>query len=109
MADSELFFEMELEGFEPNGNPSSDTANPDAEDTKTCSICCESQSCTLFPQRPPTSACEHSADVCFTCLQAWITEQMKGKMWSQIDCPECPNRLKLPDVEAFADAATFQK
>lgn len=81
----------------------------DVEETKMCHVCCEVQSSTLFPSRLPTSTCKHAVDACRLCLEKSIAEQMDQKIWDQIDCPMCPERMAFFDVKEFADTVTLEK
>ena len=98
------FLKREMSSLE-----ASQTSVVQDEETKTCNVCCESQSSTLFPSRSPTSTCKHSLEVCCLCLKKSIAEQMDQRMWDQIDCPMCPERMGFFDVKEFADTVTFEK
>ena len=83
--------------------------NPDTGEGRLCQICYETPPGPSFPQRAPSSKCEHDANVCLACLASSITQQMDQKIWDQIACPVCPERLGFFDVKEFADIATFEK
>lgn len=74
-----------------------------------CQICDRRQPGAQFPQRVPTSNCEHESEVCLHCLQTHISTSMAQKKWDQIECPTCSERLGFFDMKAFAAAATFEK
>ena len=75
----------------------------------TCNVCLESLEPTAFPKRQTTTACDHNPDVCLQCLSHSITAQFENKMWDQIDCPSCGQRLGFLDVKAFAEPAVFER
>ena len=94
---------------EPSSLEASQTPVIQDAETKMCHVCCESQSSTHFSSRSPTSTCKHSVEVCRLCLEKSIAEQMDQKIWDQIDCPVCTERLQFFDVKEFADLVTFEK
>ena len=79
------------------------------EETQICHVCCEVQFSDLFPSRLPTSTCKHAMEVCRLCLEKSIAEQMAQKIWDQIDCPTCSERMGFFDVKEFANTVTFEK
>lgn len=72
-----------------------------------CVVCFETLSPQNTPKRKITSSCNHKPDVCKSCLAASISTQINSKVWDQIDCPTCGQRLDFQDVEEFADSAVF--
>lgn len=92
-----------------DAGPLPTTPDVDAGDERLCQICYETQPCSSFPQRATTSNCDHAAKVCSACLANSLAQQMDQKIWDQIDCPVCPERLGFFDVKEFADIATFEK
>ena len=89
--------------------PLPSTPDVDAGDERLCQICYETLPGPNFPQRAPTSNCDHPANVCSACLAKSLAQQMDQRMWDQIDCPVCSERLGFFDVKEFADIATFEK
>lgn len=74
-----------------------------------CIVCFETLEPTVFPKRTTTAACSHKPDVCLQCLSSSITTQSRDKMWDQIGCPSCGERLGYTDVQAFADSVVFER
>lgn len=85
-------------------DPVSDVANTLPRD---CIVCFENLSPQNTPERNVTSSCNHEPDVCRSCLAASISTQFNSKVWDQIDCPTCGQRLEFQDVKAFADSVVF--
>ena len=94
--------------IDTSASSSNASDNPTIRLTKRdCSICLESQSLQRFPNRSITSACNHAPDVCLTCLATSIETQISSKLWDQIDCPMCSQRLQYTDVKKFASSVVF--
>ena len=74
-----------------------------------CNICFESFEMEQFPSRKVTSACDHEAIVCQSCLATSISTQLSSKIWDQISCPDCGAGLEHQDIKEFADEETFQR
>lgn len=74
-----------------------------------CVVCFESLSSQNRPNRKISSACNHEPDVCRSCLTTSISTQLNSKVWDQIDCPTCGQRLDFHDVKTFADYPTFER
>ncbi|KAF2501288.1 hypothetical protein BU16DRAFT_451626, partial [Lophium mytilinum] len=74
-----------------------------------CIICTESKSARHFPTRLPTAACTHDAQTCTRCLRQWITSEFESKVWDQIDCPECRERMHYEDMAQLAPSSVFRK
>ena len=74
-----------------------------------CVICLETLNSQNTPNRNVTSSCSHASDVCYSCLATSISTQMDIKVWDQIDCLICGQRLDFQDVKAFADPAVFSR
>lgn len=72
-----------------------------------CVVCFETLGPQNTPKRKITSSCNHEPDVCRPCLTTSISTQFNGKVWDQIDCPACGQRLEFQDVKAFADSVVF--
>ena len=79
-------------------------ANPLPRD---CVVCLETLNAQNTPKRKITSSCNHEAEVCKSCLMTSIATQFDSKVWDQIDCPSCGQRLDFRDVKAFADPVVF--
>ena len=76
---------------------------------KECSICLDSFGLERFPKRSITSTCNHAPDVCLSCLAQSIAAQFSNKVWDQIDCPTCSQRLQHADIKMFASSVVFGK
>jgi hypothetical protein len=74
-----------------------------------CLICAESKTARHFPTRPPTAVCTHNPQTCTHCLRQWIQSEFEGKVWDQIDCPECRERMQFEDIRQFAPSAIFRR
>ena len=72
-----------------------------------CSVCFETLTVQNTPNRNVTLSCGHEPDVCTTCLCKSISTQLTSKVWDQIDCPTCGERLEYQDVQEFADSEVF--
>ena len=72
-----------------------------------CIVCFETLSPQNISKRKITSSCKHEPDVCRSCLTTSISTQFNSKVWDQIDCPTCGQRLEFQDVKAFADSTVF--
>ncbi|OCK79708.1 hypothetical protein K432DRAFT_426286 [Lepidopterella palustris CBS 459.81] len=74
-----------------------------------CIVCVETRSVRHFPNRPPTSSCTHTTQVCKRCLRDWIRSEFKAKVWNQINCPECRSLMLHEDIREFAPPEVFRK
>lgn len=74
-----------------------------------CVVCFENLSPQNRPERKITCSCNHEPDVCRSCLSASISTQFNSKVWDQINCPTCGERLDFHDVRAFADSPVFER
>lgn len=74
-----------------------------------CVVCFETLSPQNTPKRKVTSLCNHEPDVCNSCLAMSISTQFNSKVWDQIDCPTCGQRLGFQDVKTFADSVVFER
>lgn len=72
-----------------------------------CVVCFETLSLKNTPKRKVTSSCNHEPEVCRSCITTSISTQFNSKVWDQIDCPTCGQRLDFQDVKAFADSVVF--
>ena len=72
-----------------------------------CVVCFETLTAENTPNRNITTSCDHEPDVCTTCLSTSISTQFTSKVWDQIDCPTCGERLGYQDVQEFADSDVF--
>lgn len=89
--------------------PSVKTASVEKISAFGCIVCLETLEITAFPKRKTTAACSHKPDVCLQCLSNSIATQFADKMWDQIDCPSCGQRLEFIDVKAFASSVVFER
>ncbi|KAH7402632.1 hypothetical protein BKA66DRAFT_404730 [Pyrenochaeta sp. MPI-SDFR-AT-0127] len=76
---------------------------------KDCIICADTRSLHRFPNRPPTTQCQHDIDVCRRCLRTWIQSEFEVKIWDEINCPICPIRMQHEDMREFAPSAVFRR
>ena len=74
-----------------------------------CVVCDEALINSNTPNRRITLSCQHEPDVCLDCLARSITVQFESKVWDNIDCPSCGDRLAFEDVQAFGTAETFSR
>ena len=88
--------------------PTSEDATVKSNDRE-CGVCLESLGLERFPKRNITSTCNHAPDVCLSCLAQSIATQFSTKVWDQIDCPTCSERLQHTDVMKFASSVVFGK
>ena len=72
-----------------------------------CVVCFENLTVENTPKRNITTSCTHEPDVCTACLSTSISTQFTGKVWDQIDCPTCGERLGYQDVQEFGDSKVF--
>ena len=90
----------------------SQTAAPTVSERTTnveCIICLETLNADRFLMRKVTSSCKHEPNICLDCLRQSIASQFTGKIWNQICCPSCNERLEYHDIKAFADTVVFGK
>ena len=74
-----------------------------------CVVCFEALNLENTPKRRITSSCNHEPDVCIPCLATSISSQLDSRVWDQIGCPTCGQRLDFQDVKAFADSPVFRR
>ena len=72
-----------------------------------CVVCFETLDPQNTPKRKITPLCNHEPNVCKSCLTTSISTQFNSKVWDQIDCPTCSQRLGFQDVKTFADSVVF--
>ena len=72
-----------------------------------CVVCFETLTVQNTPKRKITPSCGHEPDVCTTCLNTSISTQFTSKVWDQIDCPTCGERLGYQDVQELANSEVF--
>ena len=77
--------------------------------SKDCVVCYGTLNERTVPHRRITSACNHEPDVCRSCLATSISTQFNSKVWDQISCPSCSQRLGFQDVRAFAEPDVFTR
>ena len=97
-----------LEDHEMDTEPASILVGPStasmfkAEDFE-CVVCYDSITSNHLT-RLSTISCDHLPNMCQLCLVQHITSSIDGKMWDQVDCPSCNERLDYQDIMALADA-----
>lgn len=94
--------------------PISHRTKPGSRQTRTplkkeCVICTDVRSLSRFPDRPPTKQCAHDMDACRRCLRTWIQSEFSTKIWNEIKCPICAERLQHDDVRQFAPHEVFRR
>ena len=72
-----------------------------------CVVCGDSKDPFDFPAAAPTSKCDHPAQTCTECLQAWMESEIETKGCDGITCPECAQLLEHNEIQAAASAETF--
>lgn len=91
------------------------TSGPTSENStvqpnvRECGVCLTTPGLERFPKRNITSTCNHTPNVCLSCLEQSIATQFSTKVWDQIDCPTCSQRLEHSDVKKFASSVVFGK
>ena len=74
-----------------------------------CVVCFDTLTVENTPNRNITTSCDHEPDVCTICLSTSISTQFTSKVWDQIDCPTCGERLGYQDVQEFADSEVLER
>ena len=77
--------------------------------SKDCIVCYEALNARTVLQRRITPACNHEPDVCRSCLAMSISTQFNSKVWDQISCPSCIQRLGFQDMKAFVGSDLFTR
>lgn len=84
--------------------------NPDTLD---CTVCLDTKEVSDFPDIPLTSECVtahgQQPSACIECVRFSIKSELKSKLWSEIECPECDGRLSYEAVQRYADEETRQR
>ena len=92
----------------PTGNSITDSIpNVTSSRNRDCVVCFETLNPGNTPVRRITSSCDHEPDICRLCLATSISTQLDSRVWDQIGCPSCDQRLGYQDVKAFADSSAF--
>lgn len=76
---------------------------------KECIVCTDTRALHRFPDRLPTRQCNHDTDVCRRCLRTWIESEFSTKIWNEINCPICAERMQYADIRRFAPEKVFQR
>jgi len=97
--------------FDSAIKPSTETQAtvPAALSVQYCAVCFESITTDDKPHRTVTSTCQHEIDTCHQCLATSISTQLSDKMWDQIGCPSCGERLTSDDVQVWAAKQTRER
>ena len=72
-----------------------------------CVVCSETKDSQEFPQLPVSVSCSHETRTCSSCVSAAIRSDLESKLWTEICCPECEERLEYADVQRHGDEETF--
>ncbi len=72
-------------------------------------MCCEIRSAGLFPSWSITKSCQHPPTTCLECVAVSIQSDLDNKLWNDIGCPECGERLEYDDVHKYADIPTRER
>ena len=81
----------------------------EADEGAQCTVCYEVLDSGSIPERRITSTCQHDPDICKDCLATSITSQFSDKIWDQVSCPSCHERLNYHDMQAFAEKSIFER
>ena len=100
-----------LDILQATKNHSSTKSRPNAASFSPadCEVCFETLNGQNTPKRKTTFSCSHEPNVCRSCLATSIATQVNNKVWDQIDCPSCGQRLHFRDVKKFADPIVFER
>lgn len=74
-----------------------------------CTVCFDRLDAFNTPHRRVTTSCIHEPDICLPCLSQSISTQFTSKIWDQVSCPTCNERLHYHDIRAFADSVIFER
>ncbi|SPO03343.1 uncharacterized protein DNG_06025 [Cephalotrichum gorgonifer] len=74
-----------------------------------CIICADTKPPLDFPQTSVTATCNHPPEACLECMRMSIKTDLDTKIWTEIQCPECPATLEYADVQQYADEETFSR
>ncbi|KAI7284794.1 hypothetical protein KC345_g2044 [Hortaea werneckii] len=76
---------------------------------KECIICCEEYPVGSFPESPhlPNGKC-HS-NVCRTCFEQHLQNEVENKRWNEVGCPECSQGLEEPEIRKLALQSTYEQ
>ncbi|KAK0706054.1 hypothetical protein B0T26DRAFT_655949, partial [Lasiosphaeria miniovina] len=77
--------------------------------TRECIVCTDSKAASEFPASTVTKACKHAPSTCLECIAISIRSDLNNRLWNEIGCPECRERLQYEDVQKFADPATKER
>lgn len=90
-------------------NSANDAAPLADSEEQTCVVCFENLGPENTPHRSPTQSCRHEPNVCLLCLLTSIGTQLNSKVWEQIDCPSCEERMHHQDVKEFGNPVIFER
>lgn len=76
---------------------------------RNCLVCYDVLDEYNTPQQRTTSSCQHESNICRQCISTSINSQFATKMWDQIQCPSCNERLGYHDMQNFAEQETFER
>lgn len=78
-------------------------------DVMDCVVCLDKKDASEFPDTPLTSECTHGQSVCIDCVRFTIRTELKSRLWSEIECPDCDGKLSYEAVQRYADEETRQR
>lgn len=79
--------------------------------TKNCLACTDDLPLTSFATLAHGTACNHVNDICSSCWQLWLDEQLTagGAPTADVACAQCHNLLHQNDVQAVASPGIFDR
>lgn len=92
--------------FDPKSSDQPRTQSPSPSQME-CVVCSETKVSEEFPQLPVSILCAHEPQTCSACVSSSIRSDLESKLWTEIRCPECQQRLEYMDVQRHADEETF--
>lgn len=85
------------------------TENRSKDSPSRCTICFDDFSATVRPPAWISLACQHEPSACSDCVAKSIRSDLETRMWNDIRCPECKEKLIHDDIQRLADRETFDR
>ena len=76
------------------------TSQPQPPD---CCVCFTALESSTRCNDKVTASCNHETNICRNCLRQSIKSQFESKIWDQINCPSCNQRLTPDDINKHGD------